>query len=320
MCLLTTSTLDDLKSVFLADNGVLESTFCANPDGLGVMYYHSGELHVQRVLPRSLDEARAFLKALPDGDGPVACHWRMRTHGHIDLENCHPYEVKPGVYLAHNGILHTGNDADPSKSDTWHFIRRYLAHLPVDVLHDPAFGEMLGGFIRNNRFAIMSEDGRLTVINRNQGVETHGVWFSNTYAWAPELLLGTKYAYAGVTERDVYPYRWMPDVLGAEDADYADFGVGEPEPVPTAVEYALDFDTDALVAMLQAAPRAVIEDLAASLDITAVPDADISHRDYAEAWEDGDVAYLAQHARRDPERVAEALVYFCDYKPAKHLV
>ena len=82
-----------------------------------------------------------------------------------------------------------GNDNDVEKSDTWHFIHDYLRTLPTDALHDPGLARMLGEFIDNNRFAIMSADGRLTVVNRDQGVETHGIWFSNTYAWRPDTLM-----------------------------------------------------------------------------------------------------------------------------------
>ncbi len=35
----------------------------------------------------------------------------------------------------------------------------------------------------------MTDDGRLTVVNRDDGIEHQDLWFSNTYAWSPELLI-----------------------------------------------------------------------------------------------------------------------------------
>ena len=124
---------------------------------------------------------------------PNIAHWRMRTHGAINKANCHPYTVVPGqLEMMHNGILHTGNKADPSMSDTWHFIQDYLAPLSkhgAGLIHEPALVALIAEFIGDNRFAFMTEDGRLTVINRDDGMEHQDLWFSNTYAWSPGLLV-----------------------------------------------------------------------------------------------------------------------------------
>lgn len=190
MCLLITGQSAKVRSTLLDTTGLIADIFGSNPDGLGVMYVNSRGLQRIKSLPKDAVEAREFIERLPDDDRQLALHWRWKTHGHIDMENCHPYDIEAGVSaMMHNGVLHTGNKADATKSDTWHFARGYLAGSTPDTLHDPNFAFLLGEFIGDNRFAIMTADGRLTVVNQEQGIEHGDVWFSNTYAWSPELLI-----------------------------------------------------------------------------------------------------------------------------------
>lgn len=124
----------------------------------------------------------------------VACHesiihFRMKTHGDIDMENCHPYEVLEGLWMAHNGVLHTGNMADQKMSDTWHYIRDYLRPIlqtNPDLLKNEVFQKLVGHHIgASNKFGFMDDKGEIAIINRSSGVEHDGVWYSNTYAWTP---------------------------------------------------------------------------------------------------------------------------------------
>ena len=189
MCLLISGTSVAIRKQLLETAGLIDDIYYNNSDGLGVMFSNGNELVTTKLLPKDANEARAMINALPDDDRELAVHWRMKTHGHIDLTNCHPYNIDDRTALMHNGILHTGNKANPALSDTLHFINDYLLNVPADVLHKPGFIEMLGDFIKNNRFAIMSADGRLSVVNKDQGISCDGVWYSNTYAWEPSMLL-----------------------------------------------------------------------------------------------------------------------------------
>lgn len=193
MCLLLTGKSNAIRAMYLGNPFMIQDVYSSNSDGVGIMYA-AGDgktLQVEKALPQNVEQATDFIKRLPDDDRELAMHWRMKTHGNIDLSQCHPYKVEDGTWLMHNGILHTGNKADVTKSDTWHFIADYLSGLSIDALHHPGVAEFMGEFIGSNRFAIMSGDGRLTVINKDQGIEHDGIWFSNTYAWMPELFIPT---------------------------------------------------------------------------------------------------------------------------------
>lgn len=200
MCLLITGPASSIRAHLLNTPGLIENIYDSNADGLGIMYGTVRGLKVVKRLPATASHARTIIQTLPNDAREVALHWRWRTHGDIDMDNCHPYQVTPTTQLMHNGILSTGNKDDPSKSDTWHFIKDYLADMPDDGLHNAGFLEILGDFIGNNKFAIMSADGRLSVVNEEQGLHHQDVWYSNTYAWSPDLLIPTyrkKSVYSG---------------------------------------------------------------------------------------------------------------------------
>lgn len=186
MCLLinhpaaTTFTFDDI-----------DDFYSYNSDGLGIMYAEEGVLYVKKLLPDSGLEAWNFYKAHAKGRDCVI-HFRMKTHGHIDLDNCHPYEVfgdgsDMPLWMAHNGVLPCGNAKDTSKSDTFHYIQDIIipcAKGSPEVVFEPAFVELIEEHIGSgNKFIFMNHEGRVSIVNRDAFVTYSGAELSNTYAW-----------------------------------------------------------------------------------------------------------------------------------------
>jgi hypothetical protein len=205
MCLIITGQSSKVRSTLLNTKGMLSEVFASNPDGIGVMYSTAKGLKVVKTLPKNINDANALINKLPTDDREIAIHFRWTTHGDTDLLNCHPYDVVTGyVAMMHNGVLHTGNAADKTKSDTWHFINDYLkeaVHDSPNLVHTKGFLTMLADFIGDNRFVFMDGEGRMSHVNYDQGIEHDGLWFSNTYAWKPATLIphyytNTKHAYA----------------------------------------------------------------------------------------------------------------------------
>jgi predicted glutamine amidotransferase len=198
MCLIVSGKSSKVRDTLLNTHGLLADIFSSNPDGLGAMYATSKGLKVIKALPKNLAEAFSFVQRLPNDDRDVALHARWTTHGHTDLDNCHPYDVVPGyIAMMHNGVLHTGNDADKARSDTYHFIKDYLAestHKYPELIHDVGYLTMVAEFIGDNRFVFMDGDGRMSHVNHDQGIEHDGMWFSNTYAWTPTKLIPNYYS------------------------------------------------------------------------------------------------------------------------------
>ena len=237
MCLIITGQSSKVRSTLLNTKGMLGEIHSTNPDGIGVMYSTSKGLKVVKTLPKNVNDAYAFIKKLPTDDREIAIHFRWTTHGDTDMLNCHPYDVVTGyVAMMHNGILHTGNAADITKSDTWHFIKDYLqeaVHDAPNLIHTKGFLTMLADFIGDNRFVFMDGEGKMSHVNKDQGVEHDGLWFSNTYAWKPSRLIphyqsSYKYAsrYAGTygSAYDDYDdefggYKTLPSNTWKSDTD-----------------------------------------------------------------------------------------------------
>ena len=188
MCLLITQPQDapTLSNDWLID------FHASNPDGVGVMYADNGSLIIEKILPLNAEAFIDFYHSHIAGKN-CAFHLRMKTHGNIDLENCHPYEVLNradhgiDLWLMHNGILSTGNATDTSKSDTWHYIRDYLRGILAsnpDYAFSAGFAEIIGSHIgASNKFVLMDNNSRMAVVNQDSGVYWAGLWLSNTYAW-----------------------------------------------------------------------------------------------------------------------------------------
>lgn len=188
MCLLVQqTTTTKFTDEFLAD------VFNKNSDGLGVMYAEDGKLHVYKCLPATAQDFIDFYRKHADGRYCV-WHARMQTHGDIDMENCHPYKVTDNVWLAHNGILSSGNSADTSKSDTWHFIKNIIRPALIgnpDLLLDKEWQTFIGDMIgKSNKFSLVRADGQVVVINASAGVNYENAWLSNTYAWSYHKFTG----------------------------------------------------------------------------------------------------------------------------------
>jgi predicted glutamine amidotransferase len=165
---------------------LLNDFYDHNSDGFGAMYSEGGKLVVVKTLGNPQEINALYKDALKGRECII--HYRMKTHGDIDLENCHPYKVTDDIWMAHNGILSMGNPIDKTKSDTWHFIkfmlRPALEANPM-LIFDPDYQDYLENMIGgSNKFAFMHSSGESVVINYDAGVEHEGAWLSNTYAWS----------------------------------------------------------------------------------------------------------------------------------------
>ena len=233
MCLLITQPAGTVFS-----ETFLRGVFKKNGDGIGVMYAENNTLYVRKDLPKTYEEMKAFYDEHVAGKA-CAVHWRMQTHGHINLDNCHPYEVISEaegypLWLMHNGVLHTNNLKDKAKSDTWHYIQDYLRPM---LLNNPAwfmspeFSELVGNHIGSNKFTLLDAYGNMVTVNEEQGVKYNGAWLSNTYAWDTT---GTEhapryYSYGSYSQNSVWDMdedwrgNWRQEVgpvslVGADDA------------------------------------------------------------------------------------------------------
>jgi hypothetical protein len=161
--------------------------FSKNSDGFGAIVKRGDTVEVIKSIGTLQEIEDLYIQQVAGFEAII--HFRMKTHGKIDIANCHPYEVVPGVWMAHNGILSTGNYKDPSMSDTWHYIQDFLKPMlehDVTLIHNEGFQKMVASHIgSSNKFGFMNQDGDVVLINEASGIWHEEVWYSNTYAWTP---------------------------------------------------------------------------------------------------------------------------------------
>lgn len=191
-----------------------------NSDGFGAMYAEAGKLVIIKTLGKPEEIEALYKKELAHRDCII--HYRMKTHGDIDLDNCHPYRINDDIWMAHNGILAMGNPIDKRKSDTWHFIEyiiRPALNADPDLIFDLDYQEYLEGMIGNgNKFAFMHKSGKSVILNEHAGVKHQGAWLSNTYAWSAHKY-GHGYKYGTTATASKY-YTSAYDDFG----DYEGYG------------------------------------------------------------------------------------------------
>jgi predicted glutamine amidotransferase len=186
MCLLVNQSADTNFS-----KDFLTGVYDRNSDGIGIMYAEDGVLHHVKFVPQT---AADFIRVYDKFARGKDCTWhaRMRTHGDIDLDNCHPYEVLGEdtgypLYLMHNGVLSTGNSKDTTKSDTWHYIKDFLRPILTtnpEFFLTPEFADLIETHIGDgNKFVLMDAYGNRVTLNEHKFVTYEGADLSNTYAW-----------------------------------------------------------------------------------------------------------------------------------------
>jgi len=161
--------------------------YYSNSDGFGAIVKDGATVEVIKSVG-TLAEINALYNKEVAGKEAII-HLRMKTHGEINLANCHPYEVIHGLWMAHNGILRQGYNIDPKMSDTWQFIQTHLRPIlsrDPSMIHNHGFQALIEDSIgASNKFAFMDEQGAVVIINKDAGIVHNDVWYSNTYAWTP---------------------------------------------------------------------------------------------------------------------------------------
>lgn len=163
----------------------------SNPDGFG------WSVLVRRremVSGWDLDPDRAIDRFMTLRDAhigqPAMFHARIATHGHVKLENCHPFPVggDKRVMLAHNGILPCEPGPFDHRSDTGVLCDDIIPRSGIDTLwtHTATWERWIG---TNNKLVILSslpKRQHLLIIGAERGEWANGVWWSNnSYRWSP---------------------------------------------------------------------------------------------------------------------------------------
>ena len=106
-------------------------------------------------------------------------HFRIATHGKVELSNCHPFKLNNKMAIIHNGIISGYGSKTENLSDTKDFINKVIGNITYKIWKNPSFRELVGMGIGSSKLVILDNEERYYIINEDKGEWVNGVWFSN---------------------------------------------------------------------------------------------------------------------------------------------
>lgn len=168
----------------ILDDATLDHCWDSNPHGGGFAFVDSGNrTQIMKFLDKAefMEKYRSFARAYSE-QSPFIVHFRIKTHGEINIENAHPFRVDRNLVFAHNGIIQiTIPKKYAALSDTAYFNESILKNLPKGWHDNPAQCELIGRYIGHSKLAFLTQDRRIIIFNKRLGEirKSDGVWFSN---------------------------------------------------------------------------------------------------------------------------------------------
>ena len=165
----------------------LEQCFRANSDGAGFMYTDGNDLKVEKGF-FTFDEF--YDSYAPHAAKKIILHFRIKTHGEKNKDNCHPFLVSDDLAFVHNGIIKI-EEEHKDYSDTWHFNEKIIKPMYRDnraFLKRLYNQELIKSYIGYSKLVFMDRKGRSSIINADKGTWEDGVWYSNTSYKKPAIV------------------------------------------------------------------------------------------------------------------------------------
>lgn len=167
-----------------------------NPDGFGIALADGKRLYVFKT--RHRDRAERLLRDAMNGNRPFLAHFRFRTRGKRNIDNCHPFPIgRHHAVMAHNGTLET-DEGPKGESDSHMFARGVLGPLAdiggINHLFDKRskIGRMLEFMTQGSRIALLRSTGQITIYGKGW-TSWRSLKCSNAYSLIPP----TKYVTEG---------------------------------------------------------------------------------------------------------------------------
>lgn len=168
------------------DRDILQRCWNANKDGAGMAYLQNGKIQIFKVLNSFESFWNAYDKRRDKVTGPFMLHFRIKTHGLTNLDNCHPFKLSHNSAMCHNGII--SNEAtDGQLSDTRLFIQNVINGLPKSWLKNQSIIRLIEGYIGYSKLIIL-EGNKWHIINEDMGTWDDGNWFSNDSYKKPKVI------------------------------------------------------------------------------------------------------------------------------------
>ena len=146
-----------------------------NKDGCGFAYCNKGTVFINKYMDFE-DFYKDYKKV--ENKSNMLIHFRIATHGKVEVDNCHPFKLNNRMALIHNGVI-SGYGVKESKPDTVDFIEKVIGNISYKMWNNPSFRTLVGDAIGYSKLAILDKSGKYFIINEDKGEWVDGVWFSN---------------------------------------------------------------------------------------------------------------------------------------------
>ena len=174
----------------------IEHVWQHNSHGWGAFHGQSDGIASARGM--TLPELLEYNAELPL-DLEVFLHLRRATYGAVDERMTHPYHVRDGLMLMHNGSIHPLAPSDPGRSDSSE-LARLLAdlldglddHQAAALLRSEGFRRLTAPLVDGSMVVLFDRAGAVRLGRDWHAVQANewdagmcGIEVSNTHAWRP---------------------------------------------------------------------------------------------------------------------------------------
>jgi hypothetical protein len=190
-----------------------------NGDGWGVMWAKDNKIQIRKGI-----EKNDFWKIVKECKyEDVTYHLRFATHGDVNIENCHPFQVTDNVWMAHNGIINVP-EIDTGMSDSYNWSKYVLG--PILKQNEKLFGtmplkEMVQAMIGSyNKIVLLKSNGEKQIINQSQGIIVDEIWYSNDNLFKYLVPYGYIYGSSGISKSsDAKEEQYYYDVICNDESE-----------------------------------------------------------------------------------------------------
>jgi len=162
----------------LPTDDILATAHVSNNDGCGFSYYHSGLWRTIKGLYNFDKYMRLLNKHIPEPElVPVVLHFRLATHGTVNVANAQPLDVCKGVLWAHNGIVDI-DGADGDKSDSRIMVDTVVRPLVKATLYT-TLSHTLDTIARNSNSRFLLAIGTEVFMYGTWNLSSDGCHYSN---------------------------------------------------------------------------------------------------------------------------------------------
>lgn len=159
---------------------LLKQCFDNNSHGCGYTFAKDGAIYYNKTLDFEEFYESYSKDREANQDLYFLVHFRLATHGEVNLDNAHPFVVNDKMIMMHNGTI---NNCTPAKgdvrSDSKVFAEDIIANLPDGWEDNRACMELVEKYIGASKVLTLTNDGNITIFNEHLGNEYLGCWFSN---------------------------------------------------------------------------------------------------------------------------------------------